>query len=114
MVVECFYFMTMGVRVSQMLFLNIFISTQVLYRMFETFNEIGEENLTAVHVVSGLCSFFVVSIGGTAIGLIFGVLTAFITKYTYHVPIVEPSLVLAMAYASYLTAEMLKLSPILS
>ena len=82
--------------------------------MFESFNEIGEENLTAVHVVSGLFSFFVVSIGGTLIGLIYGILTAFMTKFTHHVMIVEPIMVLAMSYASYLTAEMFKLSPILS
>ena len=82
--------------------------------MFETFNEIGEQNLTAVHVVSGLFSFFVVSVGGTLIGLIFGVITAFMTKFTHHVGIVEPIMILAMSYAAYLTAEMFKLSPILS
>ncbi|XP_072026556.1 sodium/hydrogen exchanger 3-like [Amphiura filiformis] len=88
--------------------------TIVLYRMFETFNEIGEENLEAKHVILGLLSFFVVSIGGTVIGLIFGFLTSLLTRFTHHVIIVEPVIVLAMSYASYLTAECFKLSPILS
>ncbi|XP_072025133.1 sodium/hydrogen exchanger 2-like [Amphiura filiformis] len=88
--------------------------TIVLYRMFETFNEIGEENLDAGIVISGLFSFFVVGIGGTLVGLTFGFLTAFLTRFTHHVIIVEPIIVLAMSYASYLTAEMLTLSPILS
>ncbi len=82
--------------------------------MFETFNEIGEDNLEAKHVVLGLLSFFVVSIGGTVVGLIFGFITAFMTRFTHHVIIVEPIMVLAMSYAAYLTAEMFKLSPILS
>ena len=93
-------------------YMRVFI--QVLYRMFETFNEIGEEELEVVDVVSGLFSFFVVSIGGTSVGLVYGILTAFMTKFTHHVIIVEPIMVLAMSYASYLTAEMFKLSPILS
>ena len=82
--------------------------------MFETFNAIGQENLTAPDVVLGIVSFFVVSIGGIIIGLIYGVLTAFFTKYTIRVRVIEPIFVFVMSYLSYLTAEMFLFSPILS
>ena len=36
-------------------------------------------------VFLGILAFFVVSFGGIAVGLIFGMLTAIITKYTEHV-----------------------------
>ncbi|XP_072013196.1 Na(+)/H(+) exchanger beta-like isoform X2 [Amphiura filiformis] len=88
--------------------------TVVLYRMFESFNAIGENNLTGTDIILGVVSFFVVSIGGIIIGLIYGVITAFCTKYTIRVRVIEPIFVFVMSYLSYLTAEMFRLSPILS
>ena len=35
-------------------------------------------------IVLGIVQFFVVSLGGLAIGVIFGALTSIITKYTEH------------------------------
>lgn len=40
----------------------------VLYHMFENFGTIGIDNITAVDVVKGAGSFFVVAVGGTIIG----------------------------------------------
>ena len=36
-------------------------------------------------ILLGFASFFVVSIGGTLLGLLWGLTTAFVTKYTDHV-----------------------------
>ncbi|XP_041454531.1 probable Na(+)/H(+) antiporter nhx-9 isoform X2 [Lytechinus variegatus] len=88
--------------------------TVVLYRVFESFNEIGGEHLMAQDYIFGIISFFVVAFGGILIGVIMGFLTAFITKYTYKVRVIEPIFVFVMAYLSYIIAEMLTLSSILA
>ncbi|XP_072169134.1 probable Na(+)/H(+) antiporter nhx-9 [Diadema setosum] len=88
--------------------------TVVLYRVFETFNEIGQDNLAVLDVILGIVSFFVVAFGGILVGLAMGFLTAFITKYTYRVRVIEPVFVFVMAYLSYIIAEMLTLSSILA
>ena len=38
-----------------------------------------------LQILKGLASFFVVSLGGTTMGLLWGITTAFITKFTDHV-----------------------------
>ena len=81
--------------------------------MFEAFNAIGPK-LSVTDVILGIVSFFVVSIGGIIIGLIYGVITAFVTKYTIRVRVIEPIFVFVMSYLSYLTAECFRLSPILA
>ena len=55
----------------------------VLYHMFESFCEIGEENVTAKDVGLGIASFAVVAGGGTLIGIIIGYLCAFFTRSTF-------------------------------
>ena len=88
--------------------------TVVIYHMMETFTEIGAENLEITDIFSGIASFFCVSIGGTAIGVLFGLLTAFVTKYTDHVRVIEPIFVFSFSYLSYICAEIFHFSGILS
>ena len=52
--------------------------------------------------------------GGTLIGIIFGFLASFTTKFTKHTPVLEPLIVISYAYLSYLTAEMTSTSGILA
>lgn len=59
-------------------------------------------------------SFFVVSLGGTLVGVIFAFLLSLVTRYTKHVRIIEPGFVFVLSYLSYLTSEMLSLSAILA
>ncbi|KAJ8333698.1 hypothetical protein SKAU_G00410170 [Synaphobranchus kaupii] len=59
-------------------------------------------------------SFLIVSIGGTLVGLIFGIILAFITRFTKKVRIIEPLFVFLLVYLAYLTAELFSLSAILS
>lgn len=49
--------------------------------MFEGFSELGEENIMPIDIASGVGSFLLVALGGTAIGIIWGFLTAFVTRY---------------------------------
>lgn len=59
-------------------------------------------------------SFFVVSLGGTLVGVIFAFLLSLVTRFTKHVRIIEPAFVFVISYLSYLTSEMLSLSAILA
>lgn len=86
----------------------------MLYRLFDGLSEVGGENIIAVDVVLGAASFLVVALGGVLIGIIFGVLASLATKYTEKTPILEPLIIIAIAYLSYLTAEMTSTSSILA
>ncbi|XP_071815154.1 sodium/hydrogen exchanger 3-like isoform X2 [Apostichopus japonicus] len=109
------------IHVNQVLYILVFgesllndAVTVVLYRMFETFNEIGEDNLQTKDIIFGILSFFVVSLGGVFVGALFGFLTAVITRFAHHVRVIEPVFVFVMSYLAYLTAELLSLSSIMS
>ncbi|VDP39179.1 unnamed protein product, partial [Soboliphyme baturini] len=109
------------VRVNQILYITVFgesllndAVTVVLYNVFNAFAQIGSSNILPVDIISGFVSFFVVGLGGVVIGLIWSVITSFTTRYTQHVQVLEPLIIFAMAYASYLTAEMVHLSGILA
>ena len=55
--------------------------TVVLYKMFEAYVKIGEENLNMVtDIGKGLASFLVVALGGTVVGIIWGYITGFVTR----------------------------------
>ncbi|UJR27571.1 hypothetical protein I4U23_008852 [Adineta vaga] len=86
----------------------------VLYRMFQSFLTIGQDNLVAQDFVLGFVSFFVVTIGGIGIGVIFGFLAVFMTKFTERTPVIEPLVVFIYAYIAYIIAEMTGLSGILA
>ncbi|KAJ1079732.1 hypothetical protein NDU88_000024 [Pleurodeles waltl] len=109
------------VHVNDVLFIIVFgesllndAVTVVLYNVFDSFVAIGGENVTGVDCIKGIVSFFVVSLGGTAIGIVFAFLMALVTRFTKHVRIIEPGFVFVIAYLSYLTSEMLSLSAILA
>ncbi|KAG8572191.1 hypothetical protein GDO81_011966 [Engystomops pustulosus] len=109
------------VHVNDVLFIIVFgesllndAVTVVLYNVFDSFVAIGGENVTGVDCVKGVVSFFVVSIGGTLIGIVFGYLLSLVTRFTKHVRIIEPGFVFIISYLSYLTSEMLSLSAILA
>lgn len=63
---------------------------------------------------SSAASFFIVSIGGTLVGLVFAVVLGFVTRFTKKVRIIEPLFVFLLVYLAYLTAELFSLSAILS
>ena len=86
----------------------------VLYRIFATFSEQGSENVEVVDVFLGVSSFFVVALGGTLIGIIFGFIGSFTTKYTEHARVLEPLIVITYSYLAYLTADMCSTSGILA
>merc|ERR1712012_18501 len=88
--------------------------TVVLYHMFEAYVDIGVDNIQVNDVLKGFASFLVVALGGTVVGIIWGYVTGFVTRFTDHARILEPLFVFTMAYLSYLTAEIFHLSGILA
>ncbi|XP_069460553.1 sodium/hydrogen exchanger 5 [Ambystoma mexicanum] len=109
------------VHVNETLFIIVFgesllndAVTVVLYKVFNSFVEMGPHNVLATDYVKGIGSFFVVSLGGTAIGLVFAFLLALITRFTKRVRIIEPLFVFLIVYLADLTAEMVSLSSILA
>ncbi|KAG8512394.1 Sodium/hydrogen exchanger 3, partial [Galemys pyrenaicus] len=109
------------VHVNEVLFIIVFgesllndAVTVVLYNVFESFVALGSENVTGVDCVKGIVSFFVVSLGGTLVGVVFAFLLSLVTRFTKHVHVIEPGFVFVISYLSYLTSEMLSLSAILA
>lgn len=92
----------------------LLLLSQVLYHMFEGYTEMGMENILAIDYMAGVASFFVIALGGTFMGVIWGFAAAFVSRFTHHVKIIEPIFVFVMAYLAYLSAEMFHLSGILS
>ncbi|XP_066925100.1 sodium/hydrogen exchanger 1-like [Clytia hemisphaerica] len=106
------------VHVHEILYMLVFgesvlndAASVVLYRTFES---LIAGTVNAEQIGLAFASFLVVSLGGTLIGIIFGLLTSFITKFTEHVRVIEPVFVFLMAYMSYLTAEIFHFSGIIS
>jgi len=87
--------------------------TVVLYHMLEDFSVMSGIP-TPGDMAKGLVSFFVVACGGATVGVIWGILTGLLTKFTSHVRIVEPLVIFGMAYFSYLVAELFHLSGIMA
>jgi len=87
---------------------------QVLYHMFESYTEMGPNNILYTDVLAGFASFFVVALGGTFIGILWGFLTGLVTRYTHQVRVIEPIFIFVMAYLAYLNAEIFHMSGILA
>uniref|UniRef100_A0A182M809 Cation/H+ exchanger transmembrane domain-containing protein n=1 Tax=Anopheles culicifacies TaxID=139723 RepID=A0A182M809_9DIPT len=86
----------------------------IMYHMFELYNEIGVDEFKGLYIAEVIGSFFVIALGGSFIGVIWGFLTGLATRFTDQVHIIEPLFILVMAYLAYLTAEMFHLSGILA
>ncbi|KAM7352982.1 na[+]/H[+] hydrogen exchanger 2 isoform 5-T7 [Cochliomyia hominivorax] len=109
------------IHVNEILYIVVFgesllndAVTVVMYHMMEAYNSIGISNIIAQDVVNGVGSFFVVAIGGTVIGIIWGFLTGLVTRFTDHVRVIEPIFIFVMAYLAYLNAEIFHMSGILA
>ncbi|XP_070065517.1 sodium/hydrogen exchanger 3 isoform X15 [Drosophila virilis] len=109
------------IHVNEILYIVVFgesllndAVTVVMYHMMEVYNEIGLPNIMAQDIASGVGSFFVVALGGTAIGIIWGFLTGLLTRFTDHVRVIEPIFIFVMAYLAYLNAEIFHMSGILA
>ncbi|XP_034455287.1 sodium/hydrogen exchanger 3.1 isoform X1 [Hippoglossus hippoglossus] len=109
------------VHVNEVLFILVFGEsllndgvTVVLFNVFDAFVSLGGPKIDAVEIIKGIVSFFVVAFGGSLMGFLFGLLISLLTRWTKNIQIIEPGFIFILGYLSYLTAEMLSLSAILS
>ncbi|XP_035765224.1 sodium/hydrogen exchanger 3-like isoform X2 [Neolamprologus brichardi] len=109
------------VHVNEVLFIIVFGEsllndgvTVVLFNVFDAFVSLGGGRINAAEIIKGIVSFFVVAFGGSLVGIAFGILISLLTRCTKNIQIIEPGFIFVMGYLSYLTAEMLSLSAILS
>ncbi|XP_031170368.1 sodium/hydrogen exchanger 1 isoform X2 [Sander lucioperca] len=86
--------------------------TVVLYHLFEEYSAAG--TVTVLDGFLGIISFLVVSLGGILVGAIYGILTAFTSRFTSHTRVIEPLFVFVYSYMAYLSAEMFHLSGIMA
>ncbi|XP_045873217.1 sodium/hydrogen exchanger 1 [Meles meles] len=86
--------------------------TVVLYHLFEEFA--NYDRVGIVDIVLGFLSFFVVSLGGVFVGVVYGVIAAFTSRFTAHIRVIEPLFVFLYSYMAYLSAELFHLSGIMA
>eukprot|EP00118_Oscarella_pearsei_P007051 m.33312 g.33312 ORF g.33312 m.33312 type:complete len:503 (+) comp31800_c0_seq1:75-1583(+) len=84
----------------------------VLYRVFEVLSE--KKDVTATDVGLGVASFFTVSFGALAIGIVLGIVASLMTRFSNHVSAIQPILIVSMGYVAYLLADLLHWSGIVS
>ncbi|XP_067267116.1 sodium/hydrogen exchanger 3.2 isoform X2 [Chanodichthys erythropterus] len=109
------------VHVNEVLYILVFGEsllndgvTVVLYNVFDAFVSLGGPKINAEEIIKGIVSFFVVAFGGSLIGVVFAILISMLTRVTKNVQVIEAGFIIVLGYLSYLTAEMLSLSAILS
>ncbi|KAE8625506.1 hypothetical protein XENTR_v10006290 [Xenopus tropicalis] len=108
-----------NIHVNEQLYILVFgesllndAVTVVLYNLFKSFCEM--KTIETSDVFSGIAILFLVGIGGFFIGIIFGFVAAFTTRFTRNIRVIEPLFVFLYSYLSYLTAEMFHLSGIVA
>lgn len=72
------------------------------------------DTVTVGDIVLGVLAFMVVALGGILVGAIYGILSAFTSRFTSHTRVIEPLFVFVYSYLAYLSAEVFHLSGIMA
>ncbi|XP_036875804.2 sodium/hydrogen exchanger 4 isoform X2 [Manis javanica] len=87
----------------------------VLYNILIAFTKMHKfEDIEPVDILAGCARFIIVGVGGAFFGIVFGFISAFITRFTQNISAIEPLIIFMFSYLSYLVAETLYLSGILA
>lgn len=86
--------------------------TVVLYHLFEEFTALDQVLFRDISL--GFLSFFIVSLGGVFVGLVYGIIAAFTSRFTSHIRVIEPLFVFLYSYMAYMSAELFHLSGIMA
>ncbi|CAJ0584031.1 unnamed protein product, partial [Mesorhabditis spiculigera] len=86
--------------------------TVVCYNLVIEFKDLP--SIRFLDCLMGLLAFLCVALGGLAIGLFCGAMSAFVTKFTEHVRVVEPVILFGTAYLSFIVAEMFHFSGLIA
>ena len=74
----------------------------------------SQESIDYMQYILAFFSFFTVVLGGLAIGSLTGAASAYILKFTEHVRVIEPLIVVSSAYFAFIMAECIHWSGIIS
>ena len=91
--------------------------TVVLYNTMIALSDTKmEEDMQMDHTkyILAVLSFFTVVFGGLAVGVIIGMASSFTVKFARHTRVIEPLIILVMAYFAYILAETIHWSGIIS
>ena len=90
--------------------------TVFLYNTMIDLSYSGEEDgqMDQTKYILAILSFFTVVFGGLSIGVLIGMASSFIVKFTRHNRVIEPLIILIMAYLAYILAETCHWSGIIS
>ena len=77
-------------------------------------SESGGHDVDKMNYLFACISFFTVVFGGLMIGIFVGLLVSFMVKFTHHTQVIEPFLIILMSYLSYILAETVHWSGIIS
>nr|XP_033810497.1 sodium/hydrogen exchanger 1 isoform X1 [Geotrypetes seraphini] len=86
--------------------------TVVLYHLFEEYANVDQ--VTFTDVILGFLCFLVVALGGVFVGVAYGIVAAFTSRFTSHIRVIEPLFVFLYSYMAYLSAELFHLSGIMA
>ena len=84
----------------------------VLYNSMNTLA--GMTEVGGLDILMAILSFFSVALGGAFIGFIHGLFVSGVSRFTKHVRVVEPLVILTSAYSAFLWAELFHWSGIIS
>ncbi|XP_072304370.1 sodium/hydrogen exchanger 2-like [Eucyclogobius newberryi] len=108
-----------NIRVNEQIYIVIFgeglfsdAVTVALYNMFSFVADMPK--VESADVFLGVARFLVVSLGGLLIGVVFGIVAAFTTRFTHNTRQIEPLFVFMYSYLAYLVAELFGISSVLS
>ena len=84
----------------------------VLYNSMNTLA--GMTEVGGLDILMAVLSFFSVALGGAFIGFMHGLFVSVVSRFTKHVRVVEPLIILTSAYSAFLWAELFHWSGIIS
>uniref|UniRef100_A0A914S6K1 Cation/H+ exchanger domain-containing protein n=1 Tax=Parascaris equorum TaxID=6256 RepID=A0A914S6K1_PAREQ len=107
------------IHVNQLLYICVFgeslLNDAVTIVLYQTLNAmLSAGNLVSADYATAGASFFVVSLGGILIGIIWALLTGYTTKHASHLNVVQPLICLLFPYLAYLSSEVVAMSGILA
>ncbi|XP_015782511.1 Na(+)/H(+) exchanger protein 7 [Tetranychus urticae] len=107
------------VNVNKALYFLVFgeslLNDAVVITMYNTVSALaGRENIRVTEIIRGILSFLITSGGGVSTGIFLGALSSIVTRFTADVRVVEPLIVIVLAYISYIGAELFHFSGIIS
>ncbi|GMT05572.1 hypothetical protein PENTCL1PPCAC_27750, partial [Pristionchus entomophagus] len=106
------------IHVNQLLYINVFgeslLNDAVVIVLYHSLAHMATiEKIEGKHINEAVLSFATVASGGVIIGLLFVIFTAFATKLSAKIQVVQPLICLLLPYCCYLTCESVHMSGII-